>query len=304
MAFSTVIVSRSPSPDDERRQFEDDLVAKLSSLGFDVLVTPHIYSLLKGDDAAAKIAALEGDLALAAWMFPRPAEWTLRYLGVAREADIVAVDMRDLCCSDKVADALTLLMASSRGEGGAVEEFTADAPDRWHPVLDYSKCIDCGQCFDFCLFGAYERDDEGHVTVDHPGNCKPGCPACARVCPKSAIMFPHYEADDAIAGAPGQFVKPGGFGASRPADSCEPCPACGCACDCQRSEDGTAPPGKMVCPVCGCICDPLAICECRGVSPAEAAEATTAARPCCGESSAPADDELDSLIDALDDLDG
>ena len=26
-----------------------------------------------------------------------------------------------------------------------------------------------------------------------PDNCKPGCPACARICPKSAIIFPKYE---------------------------------------------------------------------------------------------------------------
>ena len=40
-----------------------------------------------------------------------------------------------------------------------------------------------------------------------PDNCKPGCPACARVCPNSAIMFPHHAADAAIAGAPGAMVS-------------------------------------------------------------------------------------------------
>jgi ferredoxin len=60
----------------------------------------------------------------------------------------------------------------------------------------------------FCLFGVYELDAEEKVTVGNPDRCKTGCPACSRICPQSAIMFPLYEKDAAIAGAPGQFVTP------------------------------------------------------------------------------------------------
>jgi ferredoxin len=31
------------------------------------------------------------------------------------------------------------------------------------------------------------------VTVTHPQHCKNNCPACARQCPTSAIIFPKYE---------------------------------------------------------------------------------------------------------------
>jgi len=60
----------------------------------------------------------------------------------------------------------------------------------WYPVLDYDRCTNCGQCFDFCLFGVYEKDRAGRVVVTHPESCKNNCPACARICPETAIIFP------------------------------------------------------------------------------------------------------------------
>jgi len=63
-------------------------------------------------------------------------------------------------------------------------------PPAWFPVLDYSRCTACGQCFEFCLFGVYEKTQEGRVVVAHPESCKNNCPACARICPETAIIFP------------------------------------------------------------------------------------------------------------------
>ncbi|WP_372846509.1 ferredoxin family protein [Pontiella sp.] len=60
----------------------------------------------------------------------------------------------------------------------------------WYPVIDYNRCTACGQCHEFCLFGVYEKTDEGRVVVAHPGSCKNNCPACARICPETAIIFP------------------------------------------------------------------------------------------------------------------
>jgi ferredoxin len=39
------------------------------------------------------------------------------------------------------------------------------------------------------------------ILVENQDNCKRGCPACSRVCPEHAIMFPDYKTP-AIAGAP------------------------------------------------------------------------------------------------------
>lgn len=62
----------------------------------------------------------------------------------------------------------------------------------WFPVINYDKCTNCMQCLSFCLFGVYGCDDEGKLKVVEPDKCKPNCPACARVCPEMAIMFPKY----------------------------------------------------------------------------------------------------------------
>jgi NAD-dependent dihydropyrimidine dehydrogenase PreA subunit len=60
----------------------------------------------------------------------------------------------------------------------------------WYPVIEADRCTNCGQCFEFCLFGVYEKDKEGRVVVTTPQACKNNCPACARICPETAIIFP------------------------------------------------------------------------------------------------------------------
>lgn len=65
--------------------------------------------------------------------------------------------------------------------------------DAWFPTIDKSRCIDCGKCHDFCLFGVYTLVEGKKVTVKAPHNCKNNCPACARGCPTGAIIFPKYE---------------------------------------------------------------------------------------------------------------
>ncbi len=78
------------------------------------------------------------------------------------------------------------------GSMDAFVEGGEDQWDPWFPVIDYERCVDCRQCLSFCLFGVYEADKSNRVTVKHPGNCKNNCPACARICPKAAIIFPKH----------------------------------------------------------------------------------------------------------------
>ena len=85
-------------------------------------------------------------------------------------------------------------------------EFTPEnlleAPGRrWYPVIDYSRCTNCLECLDFCLFGVYGVDGLDRILVENQDSCKKGCPACSRVCPEQAIIFPDYKSP-AIAGAP------------------------------------------------------------------------------------------------------
>ena len=65
----------------------------------------------------------------------------------------------------------------------------------WAPVIDYTRCTGCMQCLGFCLFGVYGVDAESRIEVSHPEQCKTDCPACSRVCPEAAILFPKHSAD-------------------------------------------------------------------------------------------------------------
>jgi Pyruvate/2-oxoacid:ferredoxin oxidoreductase delta subunit len=64
----------------------------------------------------------------------------------------------------------------------------------WFPVIDYDRCTNCMQCLSFCLFGVYGVDAERKLQVQNQDQCKTNCPACSRVCPEAAIMFPKYKA--------------------------------------------------------------------------------------------------------------
>jgi Pyruvate/2-oxoacid:ferredoxin oxidoreductase delta subunit len=64
----------------------------------------------------------------------------------------------------------------------------------WFPVIDYDRCTNCMQCLSFCLFGVYGVDGGQRIQVQNNDNCKTNCPACSRVCPEAAIMFPKYKA--------------------------------------------------------------------------------------------------------------
>ncbi|MDX9866728.1 MAG: ferredoxin family protein [Kiritimatiellia bacterium] len=70
----------------------------------------------------------------------------------------------------------------------------------WYPVIDRARCTGCGTCREYCLFSVYGRTPDetgtGPVRVVEPLYCKTGCPACARLCPVGALIFPFcHEAD-------------------------------------------------------------------------------------------------------------
>lgn len=99
----------------------------------------------------------------------------------------------------------------------AREELGASAPSRWvpwFPVIDYERCAGCRQCADFCLFGVYAMAEDGGVVVENPEQCKTNCPACSRLCPEVAILFPKYKAGplsgDEVGAVPETGVAQGG----------------------------------------------------------------------------------------------
>jgi NAD-dependent dihydropyrimidine dehydrogenase PreA subunit len=75
------------------------------------------------------------------------------------------------------------------------EDAAFPAPGKWKPwfpVIDYKRCTNCMQCLSFCLFDVYGVSTDGKIQVQNQSNCKTDCPACSRVCPEVAILFPKY----------------------------------------------------------------------------------------------------------------
>jgi len=92
--------------------------------------------------------------------------------------------------ADLGSDAPEALAARLAGGAGAGAAPAAWKP--WFPVIDYSRCTNCMQCLSFCLFDVYGVSADKKIQVQNQSNCKTECPACSRVCPEVAIMFPKY----------------------------------------------------------------------------------------------------------------
>jgi NAD-dependent dihydropyrimidine dehydrogenase PreA subunit len=109
------------------------------------------------------------------------------------------VDLTDAGTGER-SDLATLAAVIERGAGSQAGEPATDAPPAgkatpwkpWFPVIDYSRCTNCMQCLSFCLFEVYGVSADSKIQVQHQSNCKTDCPACSRVCPEVAIMFPKY----------------------------------------------------------------------------------------------------------------
>jgi NAD-dependent dihydropyrimidine dehydrogenase PreA subunit len=137
------------------------------------------------------------------------------YVGEVRRIVAECREYREAKSREKAANSPVILQlglavneSSTNGNGhalnGALAAFTpesllAPAGRRWYPVIDYSRCTNCLECLDFCLFGVYGVDSLERIVTENQDQCKKGCPACSRVCPQQAIIFPEYKSP-AIAG--------------------------------------------------------------------------------------------------------
>ena len=95
--------------------------------------------------------------------------------------------------------AAAIKAAVEAGSLAPVRSIDEQVKRRWYPVIDFSRCTNCLECIDFCLFGVYGVDEADRVLVELPDHCRKGCPACSRVCPEQAIIFPQHKLP-AIAG--------------------------------------------------------------------------------------------------------
>ncbi|HEY5314534.1 MAG TPA: ferredoxin family protein [Pirellulales bacterium] len=124
---------------------------------------------------------------------------TVTLLGLpAASLSVAAVPSSNVPAPPVAAPPASIMAVLAPDASQRVDEDTAR---RWYPVIDYSRCTNCLECIDFCLFGVYGIDRVDTILVEQPDNCRKGCPACSRVCPESAIIFPQHKTP-AIAGSP------------------------------------------------------------------------------------------------------
>ncbi len=160
----------------------------LEQAGVEYLYCDDLCGLCTGPKAGL-CERLKGDALLVLACFPR----TINAL-LAREKykDISAVKTVNLrtAMSD---DIVTQLDLDDVPRGGKIMLSRVNADwEPWYPLIDQARCKQCKQCLNFCLFGVYALDAQNKVRVTQPTHCKTGCPACARVCPFAAIIFPKY----------------------------------------------------------------------------------------------------------------
>ncbi len=205
----------------------------------DLAVLPHLYDLSPEGPGIGYLQAASGDLLVLAWLYPRATFWLLDANGIrgrmsptllfpdeelptpasaaaaSSENDatrrIWCVDLREyedlrplLAEIERIIEEATCMPTAEPATAGASGQpgRIADSPrPRWYPIVDYDRCGNCLECLNFCLFGVFNVDASGRLVVEVPDACRDGCPACARVCPSGAIMFPQH-ANPAIAGDP------------------------------------------------------------------------------------------------------
>ena len=176
--------------DDGRRA----VLERLCASGVDFEAVPDLCALAMRRDVLLQKLARASELIVIA-CHARAVQGLFAAAGAPlREDGVKLLDLR-------ARPAEEIISALPAGAGGCRDttqlaaglEAHREAKPVWFPVVDFARCTHCMQCRSFCLFGVYGKDAGGRLEVQHPENCKPDCPACARVCPELAIIFPRYK---------------------------------------------------------------------------------------------------------------
>lgn len=176
---------------------KDEVLRQLADSGVEFEAVPDLCEMsAKKDPALKQYAACEGMKVAAC--YPRAVKWLFAAAGADLRDDAQVLNMR----TQGAEEVLTGLLGDERPDRPDRPNPQAEAllfgqnePSKWKPwfpVIDYARCTNCMQCLSFCLFDVYGVSKEGKIQVQNQTNCKTDCPACSRVCPEVAILFPKY----------------------------------------------------------------------------------------------------------------
>ena len=170
----------------------DRLLGRLEAVGAPVVLVDDLCAAAVRGQSVLAEAAAAGRVRIAA-CHPRAVRWLFEFAGLEWPQD---ADVLNLRTAD--GDLVDCWPADLPAAGQAVAPREVRSDDDWpgwFPVIDYDLCTQCRKCLGFCLFDVYALDDAGRVVVKNPAKCKTNCPACARVCPQRAVIFPKYHAE-------------------------------------------------------------------------------------------------------------
>ncbi len=236
-----VILAKTRDARGDHARLQKQLIEGLSGRpGVELHVVGHLYDLTADGPGMRLLKSITGDMIVLAWLYPRSAFWVLDAGGVrgrlgrtsslaheepdedVTRANEPTVPERTIWCLDlrtndraepyleeigQITEAVLGRVGEEAASAVAVAAEIEEATrSRWYPVIDYGRCTNCLECLNFCLFGVYGLDEREVIVAEAPDACRPGCPACARICPAGAIMFPEHN-DPAIAGDPQASVE-------------------------------------------------------------------------------------------------
>jgi NAD-dependent dihydropyrimidine dehydrogenase PreA subunit len=183
----------------ESRKLET-VLSSLQAAGRRFEVVPDLCELAAEKGSSASPLGGRSPGAIVA-CYPRAVKALLNFAGLRQTTESCrCLDLRENS-PQEILEALAVPVVQAQAPHRVPQpERGASAWIPWFPVIDYDRCVHCQQCLGFCLFGVYGLDETGQVQVVDPRACKTNCPACARICPHVAIIFPKY-APGVIAGA-------------------------------------------------------------------------------------------------------
>jgi len=172
------------------KALKERVFGALQQAGAEVEAVADLCGLAAARDERLQRWAGTDSLSIVA-CYPRAIRWLFEAAGTP-------LDMQKLHLLNMRTQSPEEILAALLGDSVPQDGSTAALPEKqdgwvpWFPVIDYDRCKNCKQCMNFCLFGVYGLSDEGQVQVQNPSGCKTNCPACARMCPAQAIVFPKY----------------------------------------------------------------------------------------------------------------